>query len=446
MAKKIFCGLGVLCLITIVGCGTDVSSTFSDGRNITKIKTDTIESETTKSESSHPLHFGVVIDLDQDEKTITILDINSNGEETFFYSGSTDIRDKYDQIISMSQIGLGEIVEAYYNNKSNKLDRLLISKNAWENLKVTKLTLNRNNNSMKIGSETFRYNNNLVIISDESLIELIELSDKDELVVKGYNGYIHSIIVSKGHGYISLENEDYFIDGIVSVGNDVALPIKEDMLIVVREGTYNLQVTKNGIGGSKKVVVKRDEETSVDIGGLKGEATLIGSVSFQIEPSDATLNINGKLYEFDELIELPFGVYKMMISAEGHISFLGDLVVNETFSRRNIHLAKEDGQVFEEDRETIENIDAINVTESVPVEMPEMPNSFGKINIEEPRGAEVYFNGVYKGIIPISFSKEEGSHSIILKKTGFETKTYTVNVPEGKEDLLLNFPGMEIDN
>ncbi|NLZ81484.1 MAG: PEGA domain-containing protein, partial [Clostridiales bacterium] len=286
------------------------------------------------------------------------------------------------------------------------------------------------------------------------LIELIELNDKDELIVKGYNGYIHSIVVSKGHGYISLDNEDYFIDGIVSVGNDIALPIKEDMLIVATEGSYNLQVTKNGIGGTKKVVVKRDEESSVDIGDLKGEAVLIGSISFEIEPVDATLNINGKIYEYDELVELPFGVYKMMIKAEGYIRFLGDLVVNETFSRRSIHLAKEDGQKTEieietttgSEESTVEETESSKTTEEETMTMPGIPNMFSKINIDNPRGAEVYLDGVYKGVIPVSLSKEKGTHSIIIKKAGYETKTYTVDIPEGDEDVQLNFPGMTLEN
>lgn len=458
MAKKIFCGISILCMMAITGCEVKQTSTFSDGRNITKLETTASEGETTKAENSHPLHFGVVVNLNQEEKTITVLDIQTNGEETFLYSGGTDVRDKYNQVISMSQINLGEIVEAYYENKTNKLDRLLISANAWENRKVSNLIINRNNSSMKIGSETFRYNN-LVIVSGDELIELIELSDKDELIVKGYNGYIHSIIVSKGHGYISLEHEDYFIDGIVSVGNDIALPIKEDMLIIATEGTYNLQVTKNGIGGTKKVVVKRDEETIVDIGDLKGEAVLIGSLSFEIEPTDASLNINGKIYDYRELVELPFGVYKMMVKAEGYISFIGDLVVNETFSKRSIHLAKEEsqktgidsevsqegvGQEPEESSATQEN--GVQITEVEPMTMPDLPNLLSKIKIEEPRGAEVYFNGVYKGIVPVSFSKEKGTHNIILKKAGYETKTYTVEIPEGSDDVQLNFPGMVLGN
>lgn len=452
MTKKIVWGIMFFIMVAVTGCGTSETSTFRDGRNITKIESTTSVDETTKVGNSQPLHFGVVVDLNQEEKTITVLDINTNGEETFFYSGGTDVRDKYDQVISMSQIELGEIVEAYYVNKSNKLDKLFISGDAWENRRVSNLILDRDNKSMKIGSETFRYNPNLVIISEDKLIELIELNDKDELIVKGYNGYIHSIIISKGHGYISLDNEDFFIDGIVSLGNEIALPIKEDMLIVATEGSYNLQVTKNGIGGTKRVVVKRDQETSIDIGDLKGEAVLMGSISFIIEPVDATLNISGKIYEFDELVELPFGVYKMMVKADGYVNFSGDLVVNETFSRRSIHLASENGQKTETSTtetniteiESVE-IETNNKSEVETMTMPEIPNVFSKINLEEPRGAEAYFDGVYKGVIPVSFAKENGTHSVILKKAGYETKTYSVNIPEGDEDVQLNFPGMTLE-
>jgi len=63
-----------------------------------------------------------------------------------------------------------------------------------------------------------------------------------------------------------------------------------------------------------------------------------------------------------------------------------------------------------------------------------------KITVKEPMGAEVYFNGEYKGIAPCSFPKVIGNETITLSRSGFQTKSYTVVIPNDGQDVTWSFP------
>ena len=60
--------------------------------------------------------------------------------------------------------------------------------------------------------------------------------------------------------------------------------------------------------------------------------------------------------------------------------------------------------------------------------------------VEAPEGAEVFIDGIYVGIAPISCIKpESGSHVITLSKNGHVTKSYTISVSGDDRDVTLSF-------
>jgi hypothetical protein len=65
-----------------------------------------------------------------------------------------------------------------------------------------------------------------------------------------------------------------------------------------------------------------------------------------------------------------------------------------------------------------------------------------KIYIEAPSGATVYWDGVLKGTVPISFTKTIGNYTVTLSQDGYATKSYPVGITDNGEDVYLNFPSM----
>ena len=69
-----------------------------------------------------------------------------------------------------------------------------------------------------------------------------------------------------------------------------------------------------------------------------------------------------------------------------------------------------------------------------------------KVYVDAPEGAEVYLDGNYVGISPCSFKKTAGAHVITLRKTGYETRSYTVQLDDEKKDLSYSFADLVKDS
>ena len=61
------------------------------------------------------------------------------------------------------------------------------------------------------------------------------------------------------------------------------------------------------------------------------------------------------------------------------------------------------------------------------------------ISVTAPEGAEVYLDNVYKGIVPCKFTKVIGSQTITLSKTGYETKSYSIDILDDDKNAKLSF-------
>ena len=70
-----------------------------------------------------------------------------------------------------------------------------------------------------------------------------------------------------------------------------------------------------------------------------------------------------------------------------------------------------------------------------------------RMYVESPEGAEVFVDGIYAGITPLSFIKPEaGSHVITLSRNGYVTKSYTLTVDDDKSDVTISFSELIEEN
>ncbi len=489
-------------MTSCAGSGKNSGSGFVDGRNFGGIiaATPTEEEATRSTAVFSGACFGVIVDIDTIENTISLLDLVINAEVQFGYSGGTFIMDKYGKDISVSQLAIGDIVEGGYDTGTRMLKELQKSDQAWENQSVTNFTINKLQHTIQIGKSLYEYTDQLVIVSDgRRLSSPSEISNQDELLVRGSENTIYSITILKGHGYVTLSNAEEFENGIVMVGSRIARKVTDGMVIEVPEGEYILEISKDGIGGQQNILVVKNEETNVDVGALRGESKQTGSLRFMLKPEGAKLYIDNKETDYKELVKLYYGSYKIRIEAEGYVPYNGDLLVSENYQRREIQLGKEDNTQGEQEsstsgeqqgteetttkaetsvssetttnpittspttpRVTVPTVTAPTVTAptvttpSIPIPSisERVPEGMGsdtegvkienyRIHVEAPVGAAVYFDGEYKGIAPVSFQKVSGEHTIIFRQNGYETKTYTVTISSDKADTHYSYPSLE---
>ena len=65
----------------------------------------------------------------------------------------------------------------------------------------------------------------VVVCSGNENISPMEIAEGDILSINGYDHTIYSITLDKGHGYVSIANGDYFIDGYIEIGKNIPIPI-----------------------------------------------------------------------------------------------------------------------------------------------------------------------------------------------------------------------------
>lgn len=449
-----------LFVIILAGCSNKSQNTSS-----VNVKAD--QQDTAKNETKI---LGVFKEMNKDNNSILVFDVENNVEVLLSFHGGTDVKDQYDQIITVAQIAVGEMVDITYNQENSKIVSMQISKQAWEYKQVGNLKINTTDKILKIGERKYQYSDRLLIASENKFVSLIDLNEKDELTVKGVGSKIYSIIVTKGHGYIKLTGCDAFIDGNISVGYDIFLTISEDMLIAAREGSYKITMEKGDLTGTKMVNVIRNQEVTVDMSEYKKEAERLGSVTFNIKPKGADLFIDDTLTDYSKAVELKYGEYQVQVKLTGYSTYTGVLTIAQSSQSIRINLADPEDSNVEESTDTNINVTAepsvttapsattipsATVTPSVTatpsattsseaVDTKTTKDTSHKIFVEAPEGATVYINGIKKGTVPVNFTKEIGTFTITLSKSGYETKSYTITIADDAKDAKLTFPSMTV--
>ena len=244
---------------------------------------------------------------------------------------------------------------------------------------------------------------------------------------QGIDNTVLSIQVEKGHGYLRLVNDENFVGGWIEIGQKQIQKITEDMLLVVPEGSYQVNISHKGGGGIKDVVINRNEETTLDIGDLAVAETQYGMVLFSLSPSNADLYIDGSAVDASQPITLEYGIHQIIAKADGYKSLTQYLRVGQASAGIDVVLDKVDAD------------DEAESSESSETKEEDTTTGYYKVYVDAPEGAEVYLDGNYVGIAPCSFKKSAGSHVITLRCTGYETRSYTVSVDDEDRDISYSF-------
>lgn len=413
-----------------------------------------IQQDTNKEHKENKEVLAVLKEINVEESKVILYDIGADEELLLQYNGLSAIEDKYNQMISIQQIPIGSMVDVVYGAKNQKINRIQISNKAWEYAGVNNLTVNETSKEMKIASTKYRYNNDITVVDQNNFISVKDITQQDELTVRGYEEMIWSITVTRGHGTLLLTDDEAYVGGNISVGYQASQTITEGMRISVREGTFNMTVENGKYSGVKNVTIQRNKETTVSLAGLGPEAIQKSLITFIISPYGAELTISGEVVDYENSIELAYGSYPITASLGGYHSFYGTLIVNTAGKVVNIDLpeiaSKEPVEVSVDNSEDSSGgTDQSDTVDWVPDDdsdnndtVDEDVDSDHFIYVQNPVGASVYINGEFKGISPGSFPKQIGSHVITFIKEGYLTQSYTIEVEDDGLDTFISLPDL----
>ena len=398
----------------------------------------------------------VVMTVDQDNSGIIFMNMDTGRQYTLYYDGTTYVTDKYDGPMSISQIRAGDVVDVNFLKGKRQIASIKQSPDAWVYDSIDNYDLGGLNKTASIGNSTYSLPDEAVILSEGKRVEAMEIVSQDLVTIRGIDRKIYSVNVERGHGYLRLRNEQALIGGWIEVGNKVIREISEDMLLVVPEGSYQVALSNGGVSSIKDVVIERDRETVLDVSDIEIVQDKTGRILFTVNPAGADVSIDGELTDISSPVELPYGIHKIHMEADGYDSLTKYIQVGSEYAKISFELEEKK----EEEAPTISGNDLtvppleekeIPELEYAPVKDPEPSVSdntisatkSNKVYIDSPKGVEVYLDGNYVGIAPVSFKKNAGKHTITLEKSGYKKKSYTIYLYNDGEDVTYSFSELE---
>lgn len=429
-------GIGLLCMLALWGCASrpddaaPPSQSQENGGNDTGFML-------TGPGSYDSADTAVVTHINTEEKTITFYNYRVSKKYTLHYDGATGYADKYGQAMSLAQIREGDIVDITFLKSKKRLDSLRLSTDSWSNEFAQKYEFNTKRHDVSVGSDVYKITSDTLIFSQGQQIELMDLNSADILTFHGVDNTVYSIVVERGHGYLRLEGDENFIGGWIEVGQELIRPISEDMLLTVPEGSYDVAISLRNSGGVKKVIINRNKETTLNIGDLEVEEIRYGQILFVTTPSDASVYVDGAKVDTGGPVELEYGIHQVIATAAGCNTVTAYFRVSQPSASLDVTLTvSENGDDTDEEDET--GSSAAGSTDGSASVPPVVTGSY-MVHVDAPEGVEVYLDGNYIGISPVSFKKVEGAHIVTLRRTGYETRSYTIQVDNEEKDISYSF-------
>lgn len=405
----------------------------------------------------------ILVKKNSEDKTITFFNSVVKREYTLNYDGTSKIYDKYGTSMSMEQINPGSIVDITFLKSKKLLNSMTICSDAWNYSDVNKFNIDEKNDSMVINGENYKLDSSLYIYLGLEEAELMDINSVDTLNISGVDKKVKSIVINEGHGYLRLKNEEKFLGGWIEIGEGIIKRIDDNMLIAVPVGKYEIRMSGHGVESKEIVSIIQNKETELDLSKVEIEETIsYGNLIMVVDPSSATIYIDGEEIDKSKAQKLEYGIHQIIAKAEGYESLTQYIKVGQENATLELSLEKSD----EEEKitptpspaEAITSEPTATVTPTPTPTVTQAPTQTSqtvsgntlittvngrKITINSPASAEVYVDGVYTGIAPISFAKTSGNHEITLRKSGYITRSYTISVDNSDRDEAFSFSDLE---
>lgn len=427
----------------------------------------------------------VVLEVDTEVKMITVYDVEAEETKRLVYTGATSFYDGYGIQLTAKQLKPGDMYRFHINTKeewiSNAYEAVDRRENpqstkVWEKTGVDYMAITQGKISFR--GQNYRYNDGICVMSNGKQITLGDLKTTVDIVtVRGVGQVIYEIVVTKGHGYITLKNHEDFIGGVITIGSTRVDSVYEDATYLVREGTYNVAVECGQYAGNEDITVARDATAVFDVFEYGSGPIKKGWLTINIDPLGADLYIDGVKTPYTDGVELEYGTYRFEFSEGGYISYNATVLIDQPKQSLSVFLIEqkneETGPDDDEDPTTDPNApdegddtgdtgdnngddtgedigdDTGNTSDDDPLSgFLASVSVIGKgyelamdnaVYILGPVGSEIYLDGEYLGTAPMDFEKIIGSCLITIIRTDGAVKNVNYFEPDNGEDCYFNF-------
>lgn len=413
--------------------------------------------------------------IDTEQKLIRFRNHATGKTYTLSYDNTSMMYDVRGTVLSPGLLEVGQIVDVKFLKSTKHITSLNVSAQAWTIDSTRDHDLVRGDGTARVKGESYKMDARTLIMADGEPALADNILATDKIKVCGIDKEIYSVVVTSGHGYVSLSSdivEDQSLVGAwIELDNEVIYKISPNMLLSAPEGDYNLQILGNGANYKSEVSISRNQETVVDTSEITINKPKEGLVTFQIVPESAEVFVDGEKVLTGIPQSVKYGYHNLKIMADGYITQNRYLKVGTAKSVVNIELEKEDdgseastnslstssgsvdnstsktsmgtshGDVASSKKSAASVASTVSSNSSASSSVNQVIKGY-YIYFDEPYGAEVYFDGSYIGVVPTSVPKISGNHEIILKQDGYQTKSYRVKIDKEEDNVKYEFPGL----
>lgn len=348
-------------------------------------------------------------DINMQDQEIIITDLDNPESEDIKLKvvNYTLIKDLYGKVMSQAELEPGQILDIKYSDNNKIISNIKLSARVEVRKGINNLKINQDTKKIEVDNRNYPYTNKIIKTYKGEKIKFTDITEDAVVDVYLYKGKIWSINVLKYNGYLDFMNFDKFIGADVEIDTDIFNKISIENKITLKPGTHKVVIKRDDIEPIvKNVVIEERKTTTIDLGNVeykRGSITFnINAENYKIHIEDESKTINLDFYE--KIVELPYGVYKVMVSNPEYKTIEKELKVFTPNSVMNINLSKLNKDL------------AVNVRAN-------------------KKSADVYVNGIYYGKTPISLWLKRGNYNISVKKAGFLAVTKNINLNDKNEDM-----------
>ncbi|MBE5823153.1 MAG: PEGA domain-containing protein [Butyrivibrio sp.] len=415
-------------------------------------------------------------DIDTVKKQIRFRNHKTGKTYTLSYDNTSMIYDVRGTALSAALLEVGQIVDVKFLKSSKHITSLNVSSEAWTVEDTREHELVRGDGTAKVKGELYKIDPKTLVMADGNIALAEDVLSTDKVTVSGIGKDIYSVVVTSGHGYVSLSSdtvEDHSLVGSwIELDNEVIYKISPNMLLSAPEGDYTLQILGNGASYTSEVNVSRNQETVVDTSNVNITKPKEGLVTFEIIPDTAEVFVDGEKVLTGVPQSIKYGYHNLKIIADGYKTQNKYLKIGTPNSVISLEMEKDDDSSSDSSSEassfdatstnsaslksSVDNsltsssvtsasaaTTAATISDNSSDEKPgnKVINGY-YIYFDKPYAAELYFDGAYIGMIPTHVPKISGTHEVILKMDGYETKSYRISIDKDEVDLNYTFPDL----
>ena len=284
---------------------------------------------------------------------LTVMNIYSRQEFRYAYTLTTEFLDKYGNVSTSADFQPGMVVRLGDRTGNGDLTTVEKSDRVWEWDDLKNYSIDQEHSLMIIGGEKYQLDSMTPFFSKDVPIEPADLSSDDILRVVGMNDRVLAVAVTTGHGYLELVNTEIFDGTLIEIGDTVITKVDGETTIEVPEGTYAVTVASKGYGGTKKVKIKRDKTTVLDLNQLKGEGPKTCKLKFEVSVAGAKIYLDGKKVKAKKGLTVTYGAHRLRVEAPGYDLWERQLYVNSPSATISLNIEKDKDTTKNKSKDTM---------------------------------------------------------------------------------------------